>query len=401
MDARAATFSTEGLKRFDTFLSGYAASGRLAGITALLWQGGREVYFGAHGYQDLESKTPMARDTVFGIYSMTKPITSVAAMMLWEEGKFDLDDPIAKYLPEFEHMEVYVGGEGESLKTEPAKSPITIRQLLSHSSGLIHPGSEKTVLKQMYADEKLAGGRSAGTTEDIVKRVARLPLGFHPGTQWRYSMATDVMGRFIEVVTGQLLSTFFKERIFNPLGMNETGFQLPESLVPRFAGTYGPGENGQLKCLDAPKTNRYLKEPEHRSGGGGLVSTADDYLRFAKCLHNGGVLDGVQIIKPETLKLMTANQLNGDIAQNGAADFNQSKWDGIGFGLGFSVVTDPSVSEYGNLGAYSWSGAASTLFWIDPSIDLIAMQFAQFMPSTTYPLRKEFRAAVYDALAYK
>ena len=403
MDALVKKFDAD--SRFDRFLANYCDSGKLAGLSALIWQGGDVVYFGAHGFANLETQLPMNRDTVLRIYSMTKPVTSVAAMMLWEEGRFDLDDPIEKFLPEFSDMRVCIGGDADNLETVPAKSAITIRQLLSHTSGLIHPGSDKSPRGDVLRAQGLAGSRSTGTTTEIVARLASLPLGFHPGEQWRYSMATDVLGHLIMVLSGVSLAEFFKRRIFDPLGMRETGFHVSADLLPRFAGNYGPGANpgDPITCIDGPATSSYRDPPPHLSGGGGLVSTADDYLRFARMLANGGELDGARLLKSDTMALMTQNQLvrNGrdlDIADMGAGDFNNARWDGIGFGLGFSVVFDPARSEYGGKGAHGWTGAASTMFWIDPTKDLIAMELAQFMPSSAYPLRAEFRKAVYEAL---
>ena len=397
MDGRQTGFESAGLSRLDDLLKGYVDDGKLAGITALLWQGGSETYFAAHGMADINAGLPMARDTVFRVYSMTKPIASVALMMLWEEGLFDLDDPVAKFLPEFDDMKVWVSGEGDDMKTVAADKPITVRHLLTHTSGLVNPRFEDSPLQQMYADAGLAGSNSKGTTAEIVGRLASLPLGFHPGTQWRYSMATDIVGYLVSVLSGKGLDEFLQERIFDPLGMTETGFQLTPELTPRFAANYGPDEAGGLKCIDDPATSKYREWPAHLSGGGGLVSTADDYLRFARMVLGGGTFDGMRIIKSETADLMRQNHLPADIDQMGGA-FNQEDWHGIGFGLGYSVILDPATVGYGNRGLHGWTGAASTLFFVDPEIDLIAMTFAQFMPSYAYPLRAEFRRAVYAAL---
>lgn len=403
MNSRVNRFDADG--RFDQFLADYCDNGKLAGLSALIWQDGEVVYFGAHGLANLETQTPMNRDAVLRIYSMTKPVASVAAMMLWEEAKFDLDDPLEKFLPEFANMEVCSGGTADNLETTPANSAITIRQLLTHTSGMIHPGSDTSVLGDILRAQGLAGSRSKGTTAEIVAKLASLPLGFHPGEQWRYSMATDVLGHLISVLSGVSLDDFCKTRIFEPLGMAETGFHVPEALLPRFTANYGPGDAAghPIKCIDDPATSLYRNPPPHLSGGGGLASTADDYLRFARMLLNDGELDGARLLKSDTVALMTQNHLirdgqDQDIADMGAGSFNNSRWDGIGFGLGFSVVFDPARSEYGGMGTHGWTGAASTMFWIDPTKDLIAMQLAQFMPSGAYPLRAEFRKAVYEAL---
>ena len=397
MDARHIRIDTAGLRGLSDLLRGYVESGKLAGTAGLVWQGGREVFWEAYGMAEIESGRKMARDTVFRIYSMTKPITSLALMMLWEEGRFDLDDPVAKYLPEFGDMKVHVGGEGDDLQTVAADRPITIRHLLTHTAGLAR--SDQTAMGKVYTANGLTGSSSsAGTTEQIVAKIASLPLSFHPGDQWRYSMATDVCGWLVTVLSGQSLDVFFRERILGPLGMDETGFQLPDDQVSRFAANYGPDGKGGLACIDAPATSPFRKKPAHVSGGGGLLSTADDYLRFARMLLNGGELDGVRLVKRDTLELMRRNHLPRDIANMGAADFNKEKWDGIGFGLGFSVVLDPAKTGYGNAGLHGWTGAASTLFFVDPAADLIAMELAQFRPSFTYPLRREFRHAVYAAV---
>jgi len=395
MDARHVVFKESGLADLDGLLRTYVETGKYAGMSGLVWQGGREVYFGAHGMQEIATRRPIARDTVFRIYSMTKPVASVALMMLWEEDAFDLDDPVAKYLPEFGEMRVCTDASGG---TKRAENAMTIRHLLTHSSGLINPRMEQSALADLYAENDLAGSNSKGTTAEIMARLAALPLAFEPGTQWRYSMATDVVGYLVQVLSGESLDAFTRDRILLPLGMTETGFHVPPALAPRFAGNYGPDGSGGLTCIDDPATSKYLKAPEHFSGGGGMISTADDYLRFARMVLGGGELDGVRILKRETAELMRRNHLPGDIDQMGGGDFNRERWNGIGFGLGYSVILDAGTVGYGHNGLHGWTGAASTLFFVDPAIDLVAMQFAQFMPSYTYPLRAEFRRAVYAAI---
>lgn len=390
----AARFEEEGLARLRRYCSGYIDDRKIAGCSMILWSGGEERFTTFQGVQDIESQRPVARDTIFRIYSMTKPVASIALMMLWERGRFDLDDPLAKFIPAFSDMTVYQP-DGS---VEPAAGPITIRQLLSHTSGLILPAFSEHPLREIYISHGVNGSRSEGTLGEVIGRLAELPLLFHPGTRWEYSMATDVVGHLVEVIDGRSFDGFLQEEIFGPLGMVDTGFHLPHAQIPRFAANYTRDGDQPIRPIDTPKESRYLAVPDYKSGNGGLLSTMDDYLQFCLMLRNRGEHNGARILKPETVDLMTRNHLDGDMAAMDAANFGGLDWTGIGFGLGFSVVLDAPYVGHGHNGTYAWSGAASTYFWIDPVADLIAIFFTQFMPSRTYTIRSDLRPLVYDAL---
>ncbi len=269
-------FTTPGLDEIGRYLGQYVTDGRLAGYSLLLWRDGDERFFECDGVQDLESGRPITRDTIFRIYSMTKPVASVALMMLHEEGRFDLDDPVARFLPAFENMSVYSPDDAGGHRTEPARGPITIRQLLNHTSGLILPAFSESPLKALYLAEGVNGSRSEGTLAAVVDRLAGLPLLFHPGTRWEYSMATDVVGRLVEVIDGRAFDTFLEQRLFGPLAMRDTGFHVEDSAINRFAGNYTREGEGPLTALETPTESRFRAPPRYLSGNGGLVGTLPD-----------------------------------------------------------------------------------------------------------------------------
>ena len=317
--------------------------------------------------------------------------------MLWDRGYFDLNDPIARFLPKFNEMTLY-RPDGDHVS---AAGQIKMQHVLNHTAGFILPAFSEHPLREFYVSDGVNGSRSEGTLTDVIDRLANKPLLFEPGTRWEYSMATDVVGHLIEVIDGRPFDTFLQEEIFAPLGLVDTGFHLSSNKISRFAGNYTRDGSEPIRPIDMPATSRYLTVPEYKSGNGGLLSTMDDYLRFCLMLRNRGTLNGVQLLKAETVDLMTRNHLDGDMADMDAANFSGLDWSGIGFGLGFSVVLDPKRVGYGNKGIYGWSGAASTYFWVDPVADLIAIFFTQFMPSRTYPIRSDLRPLVYSALALK
>ena len=388
-------FTPDGLAAIERYCRDYVERGDIAGCSMLLWQGGAERFTLFQGVQDLDSGRPVVRDTIFRIYSMTKPVASVALMMLWDRGRFDLDDPLAKFMPDFADMTVY---DGPDAKT-PADGPITVRQLLNHTSGLILPAFSEHPLADIYRARGVNGSRSEGTLAEVMGRLAALPLLSHPGRRWEYSMATDVVGHLVEVIDGRTFDVFLQEELFGPLGMTDTGFHLPAAEISRFAGNYTRDGDQPIRPIDTPAESRYLTVPAYKSGNGGLLSTMDDYLRFCRMLRNRGELDSARILKPETVDLMTRNHLDGDMADMDAAHFGGLDWHGMGFGLGFSVVLDAARVGPGNPGISGWSGAASTYFWIDPIADLIAIFFTQFMPSRTYTIRSDLRPLVYGAVA--
>ncbi len=364
---------------------------------------GQVAFLESAGWRDPEADAPVAVDTIFRIYSMTKPVTSVAAMMLYEEGRFQLDDPLEKYLPEFAAMSVWVDGEGEAMVTRPAARSITIHDLMTHTSGLTYGFLEETPVDALYRDNDIDFNAKATATsetlESMVPRLATMPLIADPGTRWNYGVGTDVLGRLVEVLSGQTLDAFFAERIFAPLGMTDTGFSVPTGSVGRFAALYGVGEERGYKRLDGTDDSYFAGPVTLFSGGGGLVSTIGDYFRFTEFLRQKGELDGQRLLGRKTVEFMTGNHLPGDMAAMGQPVFSETTYEGIGFGLGFSVMLDPARARIvGTPGEYAWGGAASTAFWIDPAEDMSVIFMTQLLPSSAYPLRRELRVLSYQAL---
>lgn len=390
------------LARIDTHLARYVDDGRLAGWQVLITRRGQTVHSSVGGSRDLEAGLPVEPDTLWRIYSMTKPITAVVAMSLFEEGRFLLNDELSRYLPDFAGMRVLVGGNAEQPKTVPATEPIRIWHLLSHTAGLTYAFTRSSVLDDMY---RLAGADPIqDTTADLAtmcSRWAALPLLFEPGTAWNYSVATDVLGRLIEVLTGQTLAEAFSERVLDPLGMTETQWSVSEQDRGRLAALYVPNPaTGKALRYDA-MGDTALTPPAMLSGGGGLISTAADYARFSQLLVRGGELDGVRVLGPRTLGLMTRNHLPGGafLSSVGRGMFSESAFDGVGFGLGFGVTVDPVAAKVPtSKGEFTWGGYASTAFWVDPLEQVTAHFYTQLVPSSTYPIRTELRTLVMASL---
>ena len=397
-------FSAERLARIDEHLKRrYLDPAKIAGALALVHRRGELAWCSPLGLADRERGSPMAEDTIFRIYSMTKPVTSVALMMLHEEGCFQLDDPVAKTIPEWRDLQVYVAGNHPHFATRPCERPMTIRQLLSHSSGLTYGFMERTNVDRAY--RKLGIGTFGigprGDLRDMVSNLATLPLEFSPGTAWNYSVATDVCGHLVERFSGERFDRFLERRIFRPLGMDDTGFHVPEQKLDRFAAMYDRGPDKQLRLIGDPRKGAYLEPPRFLGGGGGLVSTAGDYLRFCRMLLAGGELDGARLLSRKTIELMTSNHLPGgrELTETSVGMFSEVQQAGMGFGLGFSVLLDPVKAGGGSAGSYAWGGAASTIFWIDPAEELIVIFMTQLFPSRTFDFRGQLRAIVYGALA--
>jgi len=390
------------LERIDAHLARYVDDGRLAGWQVLVTRRGRVVHSSVHGLRDLEAGLPVEPDTLWRIYSMTKPITSVVAMSLYEQGAFSLNDELSRYLPEFADMRVLVGGNAEQPKTVPATEPIRLWHLLSHTAGLTYAFTRSSVLDEMY---KLAGADAlVDTGADLAtmcQRWGALPLLFEPGSAWNYSVATDVVGRVIEVLTGSSLEQAFQERVLGPLQMHETRWWVEGQDTERLAALYVPNPaDGRVLRNDA-LGGLALRPPGMLSGGGGLISTAADYARFTSMLLRGGELDGVRILGPRTLSYMTRNHLpgGGTLMTLGRGQFAETAYDGVGFGLGFGVNVDPVRSRVStSAGEFTWGGLASTAFWVDPVEQLTAHFYTQLVPSSTYPIRTELRQLVYSAI---
>jgi CubicO group peptidase (beta-lactamase class C family) len=402
IEARAAGFDPDRLTRIDRTLRAYVDDGRLPGWLVLVGRHGRVAHLSAYGWRDIEARLPVEHDTLFRIYSMTKPVTSVAAMMLCEEGAFELSDPVSRFVPSFADLRVYAGGPRANVLTVPAAQPVRIWHLLSHTAGLTYGFHRVNVVDEMYRAAGFEWGMPPG--EDLAACCdmwASLPLLFQPGTEWNYSVATDVLGRVIEVVSGQPLDRFLADRIFGPLGMTDTRFFVDGDDAHRLAALYVPGADRKATRYDALGVTA-TRPPTAPSGGGGLISSAADYHRFARMLAGEGRLDGVRLLGSRTVRHMTRNHLPGgaDLVACGRPIYPDQPLTGTGFGLGFAVVQDPvAAGTLCSPGEFSWGGAASTLFWVDPAEDLLVIFLTQLLPSRTYPFRGLLRQLVYQALA--
>jgi CubicO group peptidase (beta-lactamase class C family) len=390
------------LARIDIRLARYVDEGRLAGWQVLVTRRGQTVHSSTYGSRDLEAGLPVEPDTLWRIYSMTKPVTAVAAMQLYEQGLVHLDDEVSRWLPEFADMRVLVGGNAEQPKTVPATEPVRLWHLLTHTAGLTYAFTRSSVLDEMY---RLRGADQLvdwdADLAEMCRRWGSLPLLFEPGTGWNYSVATDLLGRVVEVVTGQRLDEVFAERIFGPLGMKETRWWVDGDDAGRLAALYVPHPATGQAVRHDDLGRHALTPPTMLSGGGGLVSTAADYARFTAMLVNGGELEGERLLGPRTLAYMTRNHLPGgaSLASLGRGMFAETTYDGIGFGLGFGVSVDPVASKVTTTpGEFTWGGLASTAFWVDPAEQLTAHFYTQLVPSSTYPIRTELRQLVYAAL---
>ena len=396
----AVGLSSERLARIDRHLQQkYIDAGRLKGALLLVARRGETAHLSVLGLMDAERGKPMGEDTIFRIYSMTKPITSAAFMMLVEEGLVALDDPVHKFIPEWEHLGVYDGGFMDTFRTKASPRPMLIVDLLRHTSGLTYGFQQRTNVDAAYRKLGLGEIETKGTLDTMIAALAGLPLEFSPGTAWNYSVSTDVLGYLIGEISGQPFHAFLKERITGPLGMDDTDFFVPPEKAGRLAACYALGPKGVVLQDDAAKSP-YLAPPKFYSGGGGLVSTAADYLKFCQMILNGGEYHGQRLLSPKTIQLMGANHLPGgsDLQTMSRSMFSEAAYAGLGFGLGFSTTIDTAATLIpATLGDMSWGGAASTAFWIDPKEDLIAILMTQLMPSSSYPIRRELRTLVYSA----
>ena len=390
--------SGDKLAQVDRWMDRLVADGKLPGLSVTVTRRGRVAYTRSTGQSDLARGTPMAADTLVRIYSMTKPLTSVAIMMLYEEGRFQLDDAISRFLPYFANQRVFAGGNRGKMDTVPAARDITFRDLLTHTSGLTYGFMQATLVDAAYRDNGVDFQTADATLGEVVERAAAVPLLAQPGAEWNYSIATDVLGHLVAVISGQSFDSFLQERVIGPLGMTDTSFVVPPEKLSRFAANYVPGADG-LALLDDPATSRFLLPGKICSGGGGLVSTTGDYLRFFQMMLNKGALEGTRLLGRKTVELMTSNHLRGDMAAMGQPRFSESSYEGVGFGLGFSVMLDPARAQVlGTAGEYAWGGAASTAFWIDPAEEMSVVLLTQLTPSSTYPIRRELRVLTYQAI---
>jgi len=396
----SAGLNADRLAHIDRFLQErYVGPGRLPGAITMVQRRGKLAHFGVIGQADVERGKALKDDTIFRIYSMTKPITSVAFMMLVEEGKVALDTPVHRVIPEWRDLGVYAGGFMETYRTTRTKRPMLMIDLLRHTSGLTYGFQQRTNVDAGYRKMKLGEIEKAGTLDGMVAGLAKLPLEFSPGDHFNYSVSTDILGYLVGKLSEMPFEAFLKARIFEPLGMVDTDFHVPPEKHARLAANYQPTKGG-MALYDDPETSSYLKPPSFISGGGGLVSTAKDYLAFCSMLLAGGAANGTRFLSPKTIQLMTVNHLPGakTLAEMSTSMFSEVSYAGVGFGLGFSVTIDNAATMLpGSNGDYSWGGAASTAFWIDPKEELICIFLTQLIPSSTYPVRQELRTLVYSA----
>ncbi|HEY6314269.1 MAG TPA: serine hydrolase domain-containing protein [Streptosporangiaceae bacterium] len=388
----------------------YIDAGRIAGCQVAVARHGQVGYFRSLGLGDLERSLPVEEDTIWRIYSMTKPITGVALMTLYERGMFQLNDPVTRFIPQWRGLKVrQQAADGSEQLVDPER-PMTVRDLMTHMSGLGYGGG-RTLQELFSADnasqaQGLAPGLRRGpnaTLESMVEHYAGYPLEFHPGTHWLYSVSTDICGRLVEIISGQRFDNYLREALFEPLGMDDTGFVVPDEKVHRFAACYRRDSRKKLVVTDDPQRSGYRKEPSFLSGGGGLVSTTTDYLRFCQMLLGGGEVDGVRILGRKTVELMTSNHLPGDSDLQAVAmpgGYGEVGFAGMGFGLTVAVAKAPALTQViGSPGEYMWGGAASTIFWVDPAEDLTVVFMTQFLPSGTFNFRGQLKTLVYPAIS--
>lgn len=386
-------FSTERLGRVHPVMQAYVDQKKLPGVITLVSRRGKVVHFERFGLMDVESNKPMQADTIFRIYSMTKPITSVAMMMLYEEGRFQLDDPISKFIPAFADVKVFGKTNDGKIKLSDLEREITIHDLMTHTSGLTYAYLEASPVAAMYQEVGLLN--KDRTLQEMVQELVKLPLVNQPGTVWEYSVSTDVLGHLVELIANMPFDAFLEQRVFAPLHMVDTGFYVPREKIDRFAALYGPADNGRLELTDPPATGEYSKPPSLFSGGGGLVSTTADYVQFAQMVLNGGELDGTRLLGRKTIEFMTTNHIPDQLLP-----FLNARVDhGFGYGLGFGVIMNIAKSHVlGSSNSCGWAGAASTHFWIDPKEELLGVIMTQFSSSFHYPISQQFRVLIYQAL---
>ncbi|MGV9452092.1 serine hydrolase domain-containing protein [Streptomyces sp. NPDC003635] len=388
------------LDRLDQHFAHYVDEGRLPGFLVAVSRGGRVAHLTTHGLRDVAAGLPVTADTLWRIYSMTKPVTSVGALLLVEEGQLDLDDPVGRHLPAFAEPRVYVEGTGADVRTRPAAGPLLIRHLMTHTAGLTFAFYHSHPVDALYRAANLESAVLPGSDlAETVDVYARLPLQFDPGTQWNYSVATNVLGRVIEVVSGQPLDEFLAARVFRPLGMTDAGFQVGDEQAHRLAELYGETDEGRITPIPGlPLRGR----PRFLSGSGGMAASAHDVHRFMELLRRRGELDGTRLLAPETVDLMTTNHLPGgaDLRSFGSRPAHDEPGnDGVGFGLGVSVVIDPSRTRApAGLGTFGWSGVATTTFFVDPSRDLTVQFMTQVRPKSSHTMFPDLKRLVYEAV---
>lgn len=392
-------FSAQRLERLDAAMQGVVDRKQVSGIVIALARHGKLVHFKTFGAKDMASGAPMQKDTIFRIFSMSKPITSTAMMILYEEGKWNPEDPITKYIPEFAHLKVFAGYDrsGKMILQDPIHPP-TMRELMTHTAGFTYGFFRNDPVDKMYIEQRVLGSSSL---QEMIDKLANIPLLYQPGTEWVYSLSVDIQGYLVQKLSGMSLADFMRQRIFEPLGMNDTGFYVPTDKWSRLASLYGVNKEGQLIPYAGELNINFSKPPVLDSGGGGLVSTTHDYLRFAQMLLNGGELDGKRILAPATVKLMTSNHLHADLMTGQYSIGIQHIRPGFGYGYDMAVFTNPALADNPvGKGTFLWDGAAGTWFWVDPQYDIVFVGMIQRMGSSPQaPNMEELsRATVYQAL---
>jgi CubicO group peptidase (beta-lactamase class C family) len=389
----------------------YVENGILPGILIQVCRKGEIVHTGMSGVMDMERKKPMREDAIFRIYSMTKPITAVALMMLVEEGKIGLEDDVHTHIPSWKNLRVYASGmpslvantAGQFI-TLPAKRRMKVVDMVTHTSGLTYGFMNRTSVDAEYRRRKVGDFQTPGGLDAFIEQLANIPLDFSPGEHWNYSVAIDVMGYLVQKLSGQTFGEFLRTRIFEPLGMNDTAFSVPAGKMDRFCSCYMPKKGGGLEIQDDAGKSTYAEPPKLESGGGGLVSTAHDYMRFCRMMLGGGTLDGVQILSPKTVAMFAMNLLPNNALLTdmvaGEGLFSEAGYNGIGFSIGCGVTMDPAKTLLpGTPGEFFWGGAASTAFWIDPKEDLAVVFMTQVMGTDArLTLRRDLRTLVYSAM---
>ena len=390
--------SSERLQRISPWMQAYVDSGKLPWAMTLVARHGEIAYIEAVGEGNVEAEEAIATNAILRFYSMSKPITAVAALMLYEEGRFQLDDPVGSYIPALSRMEVMTDHDDHSIDSVPAERPISVRALFMHTSGFTYGFSGGDPLTRAYLERRTDFAPQDGPLAEVVARLAELPLAHQPGARWAYGVSIDVLGRLVEVVSGQTFDRFLAERLFEPLGMTDTFFELPAERMARYLPCYEKvGE--RYRRADGTTDSPYVKDVTCCSGGGGLLSTMHDYHRFAEMLRRRGELDGERVLGARTVDFMAMNHLKGDLTDMGQATWNETSFEGIGFGLGVSVVVDPARAQVmASKGEYAWGGMASTAFWVDPMEDMTVIFLTQLIPSSAYPLRRQLRVLVNQAL---
>lgn len=399
LDPTRAGLAPERLARITEHLErNYIQPGKIAGCQTLVARHGYVAYAQSLGNMDRERGRPMADDAIFRIYSMTKPITSVALMTLFEQGHFQLNDPVYKVIPEWRDHKVWVSGEGAEMEMREPAQPMTFRHILSHTAGLTYAATRHPV-DRAYREQGIRRA-PAETLQSFVEKLAHVPLRYDPGERWMYSYSTDICGYLCEAISGKRFDRFLQDTIFDPLGMADTSFTVAPEKAHRLAANYQRQPDKTIALIDDPERSPYLKQPTYFSGGGGLTSTTADYLRFCEMLRRGGELDGARILGRRTIELMARNHLSGNrtLSDMAIGAFSETAYEGIGFGLGFATTLDSVASGTLGQGDFYWGGAASTIFWVDPKEDLVAIFMTQLMPSATFNFRGQLKNIIYSSI---